>query len=249
MRRSPLHGASIADLKNCRNELGLPEYDLYGAFFYQRKQMLDDFRKVLSTRKINIDIYLGDAIALSNIIKGQQKQGDEYNGTFDRIDISNMVDEIYLGVKLSLQTFIPLLKSKTINPNATLTAYFMKTGCERKVPRDLKETFEQFRDSFLQEEWKDLGPRGKDFYRQRLAIIRDILWPPWRLFNRYCIEMKFDEAAKESEACMRSENLIGPKWPMRHFFKTRDVREDVQMSLGPFHWKRGNIRFAEWHRV
>lgn len=245
---TPLHGASVADLKDCQKSLGLPEYDLYGGFFYQRKQMINQFRNALSTRKVNFEIFHDDATALARDFEGRQK-GDE--GTFDRIDLSNTVDYMYLGIKKSLETFIPLLKSKALNPNATLLAYFMKASEQLStVPSYLKDVEEKLYETLLQEEWLKQGPAAEMFYHAKRKQIQYILWNPEESFDSYCAKYNFDAAAEESKACTRNKPVIGPAWPMRHDFKdVAKLAEDVQISLGPFSWADGNIRFAEWHRL
>jgi hypothetical protein len=243
-----LHGASVADLKDCQKALRLPEYDLYGAFFYQRKKMLDQLRKNLSTRKVNFEIFHDDATALAKDLTGRQK---EDQGTFDRIDLSNTVDYMYLGIKTSVQTFIPLLKSKMLNPNATLLAYFMKATEQLAiVPSHLKVVEEQLYETLLQEEWLKQGPVAEMFYQAKRKQIQYILWNSKESFDSYCTKYNFDAAAEESKACMRDEPMIRPAWPMRHDFKDIErLREDIQTSLGPFSWADGNIRFAEWCRL
>jgi hypothetical protein len=44
---------------------------------------------------------------------------------FDRIDVSNITDEGYLGIFETLRIFLPLLKTSRENPNATLLTNFV----------------------------------------------------------------------------------------------------------------------------
>ncbi|KUJ10494.1 uncharacterized protein LY89DRAFT_558780, partial [Mollisia scopiformis] len=115
----PLPGASLNDLKRCRTTLGLPECDVYGAFFYHQRDLIEKFDNSLSDRPVNIVLYNQDAIELAGQTKTQMSdRGSE--GQFDRIDLSNALDSAYIGTKQALKTFIPLLKAKKVNPSATL---------------------------------------------------------------------------------------------------------------------------------
>ena len=88
-----------------------------GCFHFHVKDQLLEFIKRLKLFSIDISVFDRDAITLAKDI--QQKRVSL--GPFDRVEVSNIVDSNYVGIKNVLSGWGPLLK-----PNSTHSALI---GC------------------------------------------------------------------------------------------------------------------------
>ncbi|CAG8802856.1 6487_t:CDS:1, partial [Racocetra fulgida] len=108
----PLSGWNMFDVTKIKH--GTANDDLYGKLFFYLRQQLEKFIDRLQKLSINFDLYDGDALELGEKLKGK---------LFDRIHVTNLSDELYVGVKPTLTKFRPLLNDN--NPHATLITLFM----------------------------------------------------------------------------------------------------------------------------
>ncbi|KNG52716.1 mynd finger family protein [Stemphylium lycopersici] len=77
----------------------------------------------VKTNKISFRLFAVDATKLPDYLGDTQ---------FDRIEVSNICDRGYVGVDRTLQTFSPMLKSRTENPHATLLMLFLNAVREEE---------------------------------------------------------------------------------------------------------------------
>lgn len=93
----------------------MPENDIYGALYRHILFKLDNFVgccHVLAKNASDIPVYLETLPA-----------GDRY---FDRIEVSNIVDQGFLGLEKTLTRLGPWLKATDINPHATSLTFLNK---------------------------------------------------------------------------------------------------------------------------
>ncbi|KAF3053543.1 hypothetical protein E8E11_011584 [Didymella keratinophila] len=90
--------------------------EIYGAIFSPVRDLLLKF--CARVREVNIlfELFCWDAKEISGLLEGRQ---------FGRIEISNACDRQFLGPRVSIEVFAPLLKVRTRNPKATLLMYFL----------------------------------------------------------------------------------------------------------------------------
>ncbi|CAG8470350.1 20392_t:CDS:2 [Cetraspora pellucida] len=108
----PLNGWNISEIAKVK--CGTANDDFYGKFFFYLREQLENFTDRLQKLSINFDLYDGDALELGKKLKGR---------LFDRIYVTNLSDELYVGIKSTLTKFRPLLNDN--NPHATLITLFM----------------------------------------------------------------------------------------------------------------------------
>ncbi|KAL8852427.1 MAG: hypothetical protein Q9221_002657 [Calogaya cf. arnoldii] len=100
--------------------------DVNGLLYFHIRSIIEQFCHRLQNpvSKIKVMLYCVDATSLPGYL------GTETRATgFDRIEVSNIADEAYLGLFRTLATFAPLLKNHKVNPRATLITLFLN-ACE-----------------------------------------------------------------------------------------------------------------------
>ncbi|CAG8592488.1 7809_t:CDS:1 [Dentiscutata erythropus] len=108
----PLSGWDIFNIAQVK--CGTAKEDIYGKLFFYLREQFEKFVDRLQKLTINFDLYDEDALELGEKLKGRK---------FDRIHVTNLSDELYVGIKPTLTKFQPLLNAN--NPHATLITLFM----------------------------------------------------------------------------------------------------------------------------
>ncbi|KAF4438482.1 hypothetical protein F53441_12776 [Fusarium austroafricanum] len=109
----PLAGWSAKDVE--ATPIGHATSDIYGKLFYHIKYTIKSFLERISNLSLAIRLLNVDARHLPAHLGPER---------FDRIDVSNLTDRIYLGIRPTLEVMSPLLQSRSVNPHATLLALF-----------------------------------------------------------------------------------------------------------------------------
>jgi hypothetical protein len=148
-----MDGWDLDKVSKYGKDFGVPSNDIYGAlFFYIRKQMLD-FISQLGKHKVTIYLSCVDAEVFKSVVR------------FDRITVSNICDECYLGIAKVLHIFAPLLNSEA-NPESTLITLFMNWvhgGASKLIEHDrFKRQLVELRDKRR----RDLKKREKRFFER-----------------------------------------------------------------------------------
>ncbi|KAI5782032.1 hypothetical protein DFH27DRAFT_488154 [Peziza echinospora] len=113
-------------------KLGVPKNDIFGNLnFYIRDIICRASERLHGLNGCQIRLTCVDARNLSSVLAAapvvQNIEKPEWIFTqFDRIEVSNICDEQYLGIKTVLTTFGPLLRPK--NPDATLLTLFINAA-------------------------------------------------------------------------------------------------------------------------
>ncbi len=94
-----------------------PKNDLYGRLYFYLREKMIEFVKQLSTHKIEFHIFCEDAVSMSEKMKIQEL------AQFDRIQVSNLTDSNYVGLKAILKAWTPLLNPA--NEHSALIAHFI----------------------------------------------------------------------------------------------------------------------------
>lgn len=122
---TPLESWNIEDVIAAGKAHGAQSSDLYGCLYFYFSGQLRSFAERIRKFKISFRMFNQDARELAkNIQSGTYtSQGLPKNTTFDRIDVSNIIDAEYLGISNVLAEFSPLLNKA--NQCATIIGYSM----------------------------------------------------------------------------------------------------------------------------
>ncbi|KAI0067092.1 hypothetical protein BV25DRAFT_1868112 [Artomyces pyxidatus] len=121
---SPLGSWDISAVMEVGKRHGASRADLYGCLHFYLSEQLLEFAERLSRFRISFKVFDMDAVALSKSIRNGElsRQGVPATMRFDRIDVSNIIDEEYVGLERTCEAWGPMLKE---TEHATLVAYSM----------------------------------------------------------------------------------------------------------------------------
>lgn len=170
---------------------------------------------------------------------------------FDRIEVSNIVDEGYLGIFGTLTMFPPLLKKPNVNPHAALITLFFN-ACEatdRMMGSDaddrvIEKRFQQVM-KYMPFNPDDRGhPYSANQVRRMAAtaLVRDYD----KLFEHYADGVQMSLCAATAGVRMREPNTIIEAWPMRVKKAPSEpgAKEEFEMLLASS--CTGGERYVEW---
>ncbi|KAK0202285.1 hypothetical protein DFS33DRAFT_882083 [Desarmillaria ectypa] len=115
---NPFEGWNLDETFKAGKDHGTTEDDLIGCLFFYVKDQLVEFSNRLRRFKIQIYSSDQDARVLQRTLKGHAS----FPQSFDRIEVSNVVDKNYVGMSL-LSDWGPLLNKA--NPHAAIIGLFM----------------------------------------------------------------------------------------------------------------------------
>ncbi|KAL5584374.1 hypothetical protein FOVSG1_013763 [Fusarium oxysporum f. sp. vasinfectum] len=126
----PLLGWSLQEVD--KTPFGPATPNIYGKLFYHIQSMLERFMARMSKSTVAFQSLQVDAETLP----------DYLDGSFDRIDASNISDCHFLGVYRTVELLAPLLRVRapSINPHATLITLFLNTVQEYSTQEDNLKT-------------------------------------------------------------------------------------------------------------
>lgn len=143
---------SIEDVIATGKSHGASRADLYGCLYFYLSEQLRKFATRLRTFRVKILAFNVDARNLAKGIRSGilMSHGLPKSISFDRIDVSNILDTEYVGLAGVLADWGPLLKKD--NPHATLLGYSMnwvpKQPCSQPGPKE----FESLTQKLLRED-------------------------------------------------------------------------------------------------
>jgi len=116
-------GLDPCEITEITSRLGIPSNDIHSIMFFQRKDMIGEFFRRLAKHEINFNLYELDAGLLAERIKTSPWLFEHQ--VFDRIDVSNIADYPFLGLKKTLVSMSPILKLINDTSFATLLTTFI----------------------------------------------------------------------------------------------------------------------------
>ncbi|KAI1305140.1 hypothetical protein F5Y03DRAFT_406688 [Xylaria venustula] len=232
---------------------GPAKKDLYGQLHHYLKRLFTDFHHRLHTKVVHFELHHVEAEVLSKRLAGRK---------FDRIEVSNICDSAYLGIKTTLKTFGPLLRDPSANPHATLITVFLNAVFEAKeVLRILDPLAAEIittsdASTILKYIEFDLTvPTGTDagilqhLQRNicRVCCAADMVGDMDGYFNLYMSHNDFAQAASSAGVEMKKNHTIISPWPLRvdgGLHPTQKDKDDFKLLLGSAH--SGKERYVEW---
>ncbi|KAF5669175.1 hypothetical protein FCIRC_9338 [Fusarium circinatum] len=127
----PVMGWSLQEVD--KTPYGFATSDIYGKLFYHIRSMLEKFMARMSKSTIGLQFFQVDVEALPEYLDVS------FDGSFDRIDASNISDWHFLGVHRTVELLAPLLRAPSVNPHATLITLFMNMVLEYSTEEDAFE--------------------------------------------------------------------------------------------------------------
>ena len=109
-----------------QNPYNVPKNDLYGRLYFYIVDKMKSLVKLIKSGKLKFIMYKMNAI---DLMPKLQKEGIK----FDRIDVSNISDENYVGLKKCLALSAPLLKKQNLHAKLITTLMNWIAGTEFSV--------------------------------------------------------------------------------------------------------------------
>jgi len=229
-KADPLDGWPILEVKQMPSPA---DQDVYGKLFIYLHdillQFLDRFQKV----RINFDLHSVDVNELPEHLQPN---------TYSRIEVSNICDNGYVGIRKTLSLLSPFLQTPEQNPHATFITLFInavketaKMGGEEAQTPDMK-----FLGNYLP--LPNFSPRLmalpggilNDADMLRIWDARDLALDMNKFFEQYMIRNDFSRVAADLHLEMKKNNSVAEKWPTQLKLKLGDkgAEEEFRLNLG-----------------
>ncbi|KAH7164939.1 hypothetical protein DER46DRAFT_684869 [Fusarium sp. MPI-SDFR-AT-0072] len=200
----PLMGWSLHEVD--KTPIGLATSDIYGKLFYYVRSTLEKFMVRMTKSAIAFQLLQVHAETLPNHL----------DGSFDRIDVSNISDGGYLGVHRTVALMAPLLRAPSINPHATLITLFVNMVEEHSAHEDKVESLK----TSSERVFKYLPPqrpiRGdNDPFIIMVAYAHGHVKEYDHIFERFAEKAQLTLMPVMAKAAMKDKHTIIEKWPYR----------------------------------
>ncbi|KAI0046116.1 hypothetical protein FA95DRAFT_1494462, partial [Auriscalpium vulgare] len=121
---NPLDSWNLSAVVDEGKARGATRADLYGCLHFHVSRQLREFATRLSRFRVDVKVFVADARNLAQDLRAGKlaKHGLPASITFDRIDVSNILDREYVGLEQVCRDWSRMLKN---TPHATLLGYFM----------------------------------------------------------------------------------------------------------------------------
>lgn len=236
----PTAGWDLEDIIN--TSAGPAKNDFYGKLFVLISQKLYAFRQKLATQVFDFRLTNVNAIELSDASGGN---------SYARIEVSNISDGGYLGIKRTVEKFGPMLQHPKKNPHATLITLFMNATHEINAQRSDHEaralmTLQTRRIAkYMTFGPMDLhSPCGPPVIKMMMA--QELVKNVDQDFEQYMKWTNFKEVEQSGRLEVKKENTIIEKWPMKLKLKPgqKGAKEEFDLLLSSSH--TGQERYVEW---
>ena len=225
---------------------GGPKEDIYGLMHLHIRHLLETFCQKTALLKVHMHLYCLNATELPSVLEPRLKES-----AFDRIEVSNIADENYIGLDKSLSKFGPLLKSPTSNPHATLITLFMNaahlaeqaSGLDINMRRTNMLKVSQFLPYRLSQQ-----PDPKDPAALRSLAAMDLVRDYDELWDQYKGMIDFPTIVKKTRMKPKLKNTVIEPWPARLYKKHGEPGAQEAFDRLMESGSVGNERYVEWVR-
>ena len=168
-----------------------------------------------------------------------------YKQRFDRIEVSNIADEGYLGLEPTLSILRPLLKSQGENIHAALITLFMNAVFYAE--KDLGNGYQQSVLPFRMKQALKYMPSasrpepGSPWFMKYMSA-QELFRDRNELFEHWMGIAGFEAVAQRTRMKMRNKNMVIPKWPHGPIKSKQDF--DLMIASN----SSGVDRYVEWVR-
>ncbi|CAL8583940.1 hypothetical protein XPA_009550 [Xanthoria parietina] len=176
------------------------ENDVNGLLYFHIRSVIERFCHRLQNpvSKVKLILYCVDAASLPGCLGTETRASG-----FDRIEVSNIADEAYVGLARTLGTFTPLLKSHGVNPHATLITLFLN-ACEIADRQMGNRSDSKIQSSQMKQAMKYLpfSPRqmgtANSTEVMKMMIANDLVRDYDRIFAYYMDVVRFEATSKQA---------------------------------------------------
>ena len=231
------------------------KYDLNGLLYFHVRTVIETFcdRIQDTSFKTHFTLYCVDAATLPKVLHN----AESFSG-FDRIEVSNIVDECYLGLHKTLHTFTSLIKAPSINSHAVLITLFLNaceiadrtmgnrmSSAEQKKLIDRTMKYLHFdKREFMKAQ---MNPDSPEMFRFMSA--NDLVRDYDKIFEYYKSNMvNFSGSADNAGLKMKEQNTIIDPWPMRLKKKAGEPGAEEEFKRLMESSCSGAERYVEWVR-
>lgn len=177
--------------------------DVNGLLYFHIRSVIERFCHRLQNpvSKVRLILYCVDAASLPGCLGAETRASG-----FDRIEVSNIADEAYLGLARTLETFTPLLKSHGVNPRAALITLFLN-ACEIADRQMGNRSDSRIQSSQMKQVMKYLpfSPRqtgtANSTEVMKMMIANDLVRDYDRIFAFYMDVVRFEATSKQAGTC------------------------------------------------
>ncbi|KAF4990604.1 hypothetical protein FGRMN_8363 [Fusarium graminum] len=238
----PLNGWSVKQIE--ATSTGLATSDIYGKLYYYVRAMLKVFLDRVSTADVSFVFLQVDACELP---------GQVQDHLFDRIEVSNISDQGYLGIHQTVGIMSPLLRAPSVNPHATLVTLFMNLVDENMTQQD--QVAEATMGSvstkrllrFIPPDHPPISRHDPDIIK--FAYARDWVRNYDHIFDRVAKLFRFSDFPDYMGAAMKEKHTIVEEWPYRLKLDVKQNGAKEEFELMMRGGASGKERYMEWIRV
>ncbi|KEY75023.1 hypothetical protein S7711_01362 [Stachybotrys chartarum IBT 7711] len=217
--------------------------DIYGKLFYHIRSTLHSFLSRLDTMDLCFELFQLDVLDLPKHLKSK---------TFSRIEVSNVADAGWLGIRGTLASMIPLLQDTLDNPHATLITLFMNAVDETLTDEDRRSVM-TLNSMSTRRLLRYLPPNGAppSQYDPRIIkfnLARDLVTTYDNIFDRYMKEFEFREASELFGAMLKENHTIIQPWPNQLKLQPGQVGAQEEFDRCMSAGLTSKERYVEWQR-
>lgn len=220
----------------------IPSNDVYGQLYLFHHHQLHHFLLACERRAINFLLTAVDVEDLQQTLQQVQP-----SPVFDRIDVSNIIDEAWRGVGPILKVLEPLLSP--IKPYATISGHFINAIRLMEEEQDrsmLNHPYHKLCEYFPP--IVDTMNHQDDPYEIMRGGMIAFFFPYEEWFQVYRRGRNVGEVAAAQGLVEMSRNTVVAEWPWV-FRSIGDVEKDRQLSRGLMvHGSQATTRYIEWVR-
>ncbi|ROW01851.1 hypothetical protein VMCG_05583 [Cytospora schulzeri] len=234
----PLEGWPLGEVFSVRTRA---RDDVNGKLYHYVRSRLVAFHSRLRTLDMKFRLHLGD-------VRLVVPQFMDASTRYDRIEVSNICDGGYLGIRETLALFGPRLCSREVNPHATLVTLFLNAVEESCTPMDQRQELIGEMKKLLLYLPQTAPPEENDAEVLRAGAAANMVRDVDRYFNRYMKLEDFRGAAVAAGVRMKLKNTVVAEWPMRLKLQShqKGAKEEFEQTLGSGH--SGVERYVEWQK-
>ncbi|OQE36198.1 hypothetical protein PENCOP_c012G06427 [Penicillium coprophilum] len=238
-KADPLTGWSIQEVYGTQTSAAM---DVYGKLFVHLRKVVKKFLDRLTILNVDFEMVNIDAKELPlHLAK------DHYT----RIEVSNICDASYLGIRATLTALAPLLQPPEMNPNATLITLFLNAVMDIAKANGEKDSMSNMNlllEYLPRPDWLSLAkPQGADMMRlwDSRALVMDVR----KHFQKYMQVHGFTRVAADLKVDFKSRNTIVEEWPtqLKLQVKQKGGVEEFNTLLGSDF--SGLEHYVEWRRT
>ncbi|KAJ5970760.1 uncharacterized protein N7479_000678 [Penicillium vulpinum] len=238
-KADPLTGWSIQEVYGTKTSATA---DVYGKLFVHLRKVMKKFLDRLAIMNVDFEMVNIDAKELPLHLPK-----DHYT----RIEVSNISDAGYLGIRATLQALTPLLQPPKRNPNATLITLFLNAVMEiskASGEEDSMSNMGLLMEYLPRPDWISLAkPQGADMMRiwDSRALVMDVK----KHFQKYMEIHGFNRVAADLKVVFKSRNTIIEEWPtqLKLQLGQKGAEEEFRNLLGSDF--SGLEHYVEWRRT